>query len=133
MYFSTLFTTNPHSKLKGRWYVDTHFFCEKQSYFVKKKKKNKQKKTHADLSETFSNIVIIKILQFLIDNMFIMFCGGVLQRFIVARSRSLVRWCNYHHYDLVNSISMLQMATDLYHSLNPALLSSFMTFHRIFN
>jgi hypothetical protein len=62
--------------------------------------------------------------------MFTMFSGGVFQGFIVGRSRSLLRWCNYRHYDLVNSISMSQMTMDLCPLSQPQSRSSFL-FHEL--
>ena len=47
------------------------------SYFVKKKT---QKKNHSDSTKKFSEIYIIKMLEFLIYNIFVMFGGRVFQQ-----------------------------------------------------
>ena len=50
-----------------------------RSYFVKKK--NKQtKKTHSDSTKKFSETDIINMLEFLIDNIFVIFGGRVFQQ-----------------------------------------------------
>ena len=84
--FSTLYTTIPHSKLKNklRELVQLHFIKKNgqrrykylvlgrdRSYFVKK---------YSDSTKTFSETDIINMLEFLIDNIFVTFAGGVFQQ-----------------------------------------------------
>jgi hypothetical protein len=49
-------------------------------YFVKKKNKKKQKNTHSDSTKKFSETDIINMLEFLIDNIFVIFGGRVFQQ-----------------------------------------------------
>jgi hypothetical protein len=51
-----------------------------RSYFVKKKNKKKQKNTHSDSTKKFSETDIINMLEFLIDNIFVIFGGRVFQQ-----------------------------------------------------
>jgi hypothetical protein len=84
--FSTLYTTIPHSKLKDklRELLQLCFIKKNgqrrykylvlgrdRSYFVKKKHSNSTKK--------FSETDIINLLEFLIDNIFVIFGGRVFQ------------------------------------------------------
>ena len=85
--FSTLYTTIPHSKLKDklRELIQLCFINKNgqrryhylvlgrdRSYFVKKK--------HSDSTKMFSETDIINMLEFLIDNIFVMFGGRVFQQ-----------------------------------------------------
>ena len=79
--FSTLYTTIPHDKLKSRLAsIIRNFFIFKngirrykypvlgheESYFVKE---------HSDSKNKYSEDDIIKMLEFLVDNIFAVFCG----------------------------------------------------------
>ena len=50
------------------------------SYFVKKKKKKRKKKNHPDSTKKFSETDTISMLEFLIDNIFVMFGRRVFQQ-----------------------------------------------------
>ena len=77
--FSTLYTTIPHSKLKDKLRELV------QLYFIKKNDQHRYKylvlgrdrfyfvKSHSDSTKKFSETDIINMLEFLIDNIFVMF------------------------------------------------------------
>ena len=85
--FSTLYTTIPHSKLEDRL---RELF---QLCFIKKNGQRRYKylvlgrdgyyfvkKTHSDSTKKFSETDIINMLEFLIDNIFVMLGGRVFQQ-----------------------------------------------------
>ena len=86
-HFSTLYTTIPHSKLNDRSRKLIQLYSIKKngqrrykyivlgrdlSYFVKKK--------HSDSTNKFTETDIINMLEFLIDNIFVIFGGRVFQQ-----------------------------------------------------
>ena len=88
--FSTLYTTIPHDKLKSRLAstcIIRHSFMFKngnrryeylvlghdKSYFVKK---------YSDSKHKYSEDDIIKMLEFLVDNIFVVFAGKVFQQIV---------------------------------------------------
>ena len=84
--FSTLYTTIPHSDLKARL-KDLIFQC-----FFNKNGKRRYKylvlgynstyfvKTHTDSANKYTEVDIVKMLDFLIDNIFVVFGGQVYQQ-----------------------------------------------------
>jgi hypothetical protein len=48
-------------------------------YYVKKKKKKKKKK-NTDFTKKLSETIIITLLELLIDNIFVIFCGSIFQQ-----------------------------------------------------
>ena len=86
--FSTLYTTIPHDKLKSRLasIIRNSFMFEngncrykylvlghEESYFVKE---------HSDSKHKYSEDDIIKMLEFLVDNIFVVFAGKVFQQIV---------------------------------------------------
>ena len=86
--FSTLYTTIPHDKLKSRLAsIIRNFFIFKngnrrykylvlgleEAYFVKE---------HSDSKNKYSEHDIIKMLEFLVDNIFVVFAGKVFQQIV---------------------------------------------------
>ena len=86
--FSTLYTTIPHDKLKSRLasIIRNSFIFKngnrrykylvlghEEAYFVKE---------HADSKNKYSEDDIIKILEFLVDNIFVVFAGKVFQQIV---------------------------------------------------
>ena len=86
--FSTLYTTIPHSKLKSRLkdLILTCFFNKngkrRYKYLVvnDKMKKTYFVKEHSDCTKKYTEDNIINMLNFLIDNIFVMFGGQVFQQ-----------------------------------------------------
>ena len=86
--FSTLYTTIPHDKLKSRLssIIRNSFMFKNgnrrykylvlghgESYFVKE---------HSDSKHRYSEDDIIKMLEFLVDNIFVVFAGKVFQQIV---------------------------------------------------
>ena len=84
--FSTLYTTIPHSKLKERLKELVQLCFVKKSgerrykYLVIGRNKSYFVKNHSDSDKKFSENDIIRMLEFLIDNIFVMFGGQVFQQ-----------------------------------------------------
>jgi hypothetical protein len=83
--FSTLYTTIPHSKLKDklRELVQLCFIKKngqrKYKYLVLGRDRSYFVKHHSDTTKKFSETDIFNMLEFLIDNTFVMFGGHVFQ------------------------------------------------------
>ena len=81
--FSTLYTTIPHSKLKHRLreLVQLCFIKKihqrRYKYILLRKEKSYFAKKHSDSTKMFSETDIINMLEFLIDNIFVIFGGRV--------------------------------------------------------
>ena len=84
--FSTLYATIPHSKLKERLKELVQLCFVKKSgerrykYLVIGRNKSYFVKNHSDSDKKFSENDIIRMLEFLIDNIFVMFGGQVFQQ-----------------------------------------------------
>ena len=84
--FSTLYTTIPHDKLKSRLLdiIDSCFFNKngkrKYSYFVISHQKHYFVKYHSDSTHKYSEVEIKKMLEFLIDNIYVVVGGQVFQQ-----------------------------------------------------
>ena len=84
--FSTLYTTIPHSKLKHRLreLVQLCFIKKndqrRYKYLLLRKEKSYFAKNHSDSTKMFSETDIINMLEFLIDNIFVIFGGRFLQQ-----------------------------------------------------
>ena len=84
--FSTLYTTIPHDKLKTRLcnIIDSCFFNKdgkrKYSYLVISHSKNYFVKLHSDSTHKYSEVDIKAMLEFLIDNIFVVFGNQVFQQ-----------------------------------------------------
>jgi hypothetical protein len=85
-YFSTLYTTIPHSKLKDtlRELVQLCFIKKndqrRYKYLVQGKDRSYFVKHHSDSTKRFSETDIFNMLEFLIDNIFVMFDGRVFKQ-----------------------------------------------------
>ena len=85
-YFSTLYTTIPHNKLKTRLFhiIDCCFFNKngkrKYSYIVISHSRNYFVKHHSDSTHKYFEVDIKAMLEFLIDNIFVMFGNQVFQQ-----------------------------------------------------
>jgi hypothetical protein len=83
--FSTLYTTIPHSKLKDklRELVQLCFMTKngqrRYKYLVLGRDRSYFVKHHSDSNKKFSETDIFNMLEFLIDNIFVMFGGRVFQ------------------------------------------------------
>ena len=83
---STLYTTIPHSKLKDKLRQLVQLcFIEKNGqsrykYLVIGRDRSYFVKHHSDSTKTFSETDIISMVEFLIDNIFVMFGGRVFQQ-----------------------------------------------------
>ncbi|MCU7801424.1 MAG: hypothetical protein KZQ70_15165, partial [gamma proteobacterium symbiont of Lucinoma myriamae] len=86
--FSTLYTTIPHNKLKSRLKdLITHCFFHKNGtrrykYVVLGPLKTYFVKDHSDCKVKYSETDIVRMLEFLIDNIFVMFDGQIFQQTI---------------------------------------------------
>jgi hypothetical protein len=86
VYFSTLYTTIPHSKLKDRLreLVQLCFIKKngqrRYKYLVLRRDRSYFVKHHSDSTKKFSETDIINMLEFLIDNIFAMLGGRVFQQ-----------------------------------------------------
>ena len=84
--FSTLYTTIPHDKLKSRLsdIIDSCFFNKngnrKFSYIVIGNRKHYFVKTHSDCPHKYSEVQIKRMLDFLIDNIYVVFGDQVFQQ-----------------------------------------------------
>ena len=84
--FSTLYTTIPHSKLKDklRELVQLCFIKKNgqrgYKYLVQGRDRSYFVKHHSDSTKKFSETDICNILEFLIDNIFVMFGGRIFQQ-----------------------------------------------------
>ena len=84
--FSTLYTTIPHDKLKTRLFdiIDSCFFNKngkrKYSYLVISHSKTYFVKHHSDSTHKYSEVEIKNMLEFLIDNIFVVFGDQVFQQ-----------------------------------------------------
>ena len=84
--FSTLYTTIPHDKLKSRLFdiIDSCFFnkngSRKNAYLVIGNLKNYFVKNHSDCTHKYSEVDIKKMLEFLIDNIYVVFGNQVFQQ-----------------------------------------------------
>ena len=81
-YFSTLYTTIPCQKLRNRlatiirnckWKSEIQIFSFRSPYFVRK---------HSDSKSKYIEEDIIRMLEFLVDNIFVVFTGKVFQQII---------------------------------------------------
>ena len=87
-YFSTLYTTIPHSKLKTRLkdLIYQSFFCKngkrRFQYLVVNRNFVYFVKEHTDCSTKYSEQDIVGMLEFLIDNIFVEFGGVIFQQTI---------------------------------------------------
>ena len=81
--FSTLYTTIPHSKLKERLKELVHLCFVKKNgqrryqYLVLGRDRPYFVKHHSDSNKKYSETDIVRMLNFLIDNIFVMFGGRV--------------------------------------------------------
>ena len=79
--FSTLYTTIPHSKLKKRLkdFIFRSFFSingkRRYNYLVTKRDNTYFVKEHTDATTKYTEVQIVQMLEFLIDNIFVE-CGG---------------------------------------------------------
>jgi hypothetical protein len=86
-----------------------------------KKKSNFVKKNHSDSTQTFFETDIIKMFEFFIDSIFVMFGGRVFQHsrhsYGYQLFKSSLRKFYGRHHGLVNRIEMSvsQMTTDMFH------------------
>jgi hypothetical protein len=86
MNFSTLYTTIPHEKLKSRLFfiIDNCFFNKnvkrKYSYLVISHQKQYFVKYHSDSTHKYSEVEITKMLEFLIENIFVVVGSQVFQQ-----------------------------------------------------
>ena len=85
--FSTLYTTIPHQKLKGKThqYLIRNAFIFKNGnrrykYLVLGHEETYFVKEHSDSKNKYSEDDIIKMLEFLVDNIFVVFAGKVFQQ-----------------------------------------------------
>ena len=84
--FSTLYTTIPHSKLKEKLNELVQLCFMKKNgerryrYLVLGKDKPYFVKNHSDSKKKYSEVDIIRMLEFLIDNIFVVFGGKVFQQ-----------------------------------------------------
>ena len=84
--FSTLYTTIPHQKLKDRLtnIIRNAFIFKngnrRYKYLVLGHEKTYFVKEHSDSKHKYSEDDIIKMLEFLIDNIFVIFAGKVFQQ-----------------------------------------------------
>ena len=84
--FSTLYTTIPHQKLKERLtsIIRNAFIFEngnrRYKYFVLGHEETYFVKEHSDSKNKYSEDDIVKMLEFLVDNIFVVFAGKVLQQ-----------------------------------------------------
>ena len=84
--FSTLYTTIPHDKLKNKLFeiIDSCFFAKngkrKYAYLVISHVNNYFVKNHSDSTHKYSEVDIKKMLEFLIDNIFVVFGDRVFQQ-----------------------------------------------------
>jgi hypothetical protein len=85
--FSTLYTTIPHDKLKSRLLhiIDNWFFFNKNgkrkySYLVISHQKHYFVKYHSDSTHKYSEVEIKKMLEFLINNIYVVVRGQVFQQ-----------------------------------------------------
>jgi hypothetical protein len=84
--FSTIYSTIPHDQLKSRLLdiIDNCFFNKngkrKYSYLVISHKKHYFVEYHSDSTQKYSEVEINKILEFLIDNIYVDVRGQVFQQ-----------------------------------------------------
>ena len=78
--FSTLYTTIPHQKLKSRLATKRDSFLHK--YLVLGREGPHFVKEHSDSKSKYTEEDIIKMLEFLADNIFVVFAGKVFQQII---------------------------------------------------
>ena len=122
--FSTLYTTIPHQKLKDRLtsIIRNAFIFKngnrRYKYLVLGHEETYFVKEHSDSKNKYSEDDIIKMLEFLVDNIFVVFAGKVFQRtvgipmgtnfapllvdiFLYSYEadfiQSLLSWSNYSH------------------------------------
>jgi hypothetical protein len=83
-YFSTLYTTIPHSKYRLRELVQLCFIenndQRRYKYLSLRREISYFAKNHSDSTKMFSETDIINMLEFLIDNLFVIFGGRFLQQ-----------------------------------------------------
>ena len=77
--FSTLYTTIPHSMLKDRL-IKKKNGQRRYKYLVIGRDRSYFVNHHSDSAKKFSKTDVINMLEFLIDNIFAMFSGRVLQQ-----------------------------------------------------
>jgi hypothetical protein len=81
-YFSTLYTTIPHSKYRLRELVQLCFIenndQRRYKYLSLRREISYFAKNHSDSTKMFSETDIINMLEFLIDNLFVIFGGRFL-------------------------------------------------------
>ena len=86
--FSTLYTTIPHDKLKSRLacIIRNSFLLKygncRYKYLVLGNEESYFVKEHSDSKHKYSEDDIIKMLEFLVDNIFVVFAGKVFQQIV---------------------------------------------------
>ena len=86
--FSTLYTTIPHSKLKSRLkdIIYQSFLCKdgrrRYKYIVVSHDKSYFVKNHSDAKHKYDENDVVKMLEFLIDNIYVEFGGQIFQQVV---------------------------------------------------